>query len=73
MIDNINIITWYARGIKQKCIELFDNLIDKNIHTSICLVIETWLKFHFYNSVLRSNFSCNETLYNNLQLVFKSN
>ena len=42
MIDNINIITCNVRGIKQKSIELFDNLIDKNIH--ICLVTESRLK-----------------------------
>ena len=42
MIHNINIIIWNARGFKQKSIELFDNLIDKNKH--ICPVTETWLK-----------------------------
>jgi exonuclease III len=42
MIKNINIITWNARGINHKSYELFDFLIDNNIH--ICLATETWLK-----------------------------
>ena len=42
MLNNVNIITWNARGIKQKSIELFSFLINKNIN--ICLVTETWLK-----------------------------
>ena len=42
MIKNINIITWNARGINHKSYELFDFLIDNNIHT--CLATETWLK-----------------------------
>ena len=42
MLSSVNIITWNARGIKNKTIEFFDFLISKNIHA--CLLSETWLK-----------------------------
>ena len=43
MIKNINVITWNAGGINHKSYELFDFLIDINIHILVCLATETWL------------------------------
>lgn len=42
MTINLNIITWNARGIKNKSLELFDFLLSNEIR--ICLLSETWLK-----------------------------
>lgn len=42
MNNNLSIITWNARGIRNKHTELFQFLINQNI--DICLVTETWLK-----------------------------
>lgn len=42
MNNGINILTWNARGIRNKKLELFTFLIDNDVH--ICLVSETWLK-----------------------------
>lgn len=41
MLPDLNIVTWNARGIKNKSIELFQFLLAYNVH--ICLVSETWL------------------------------
>lgn len=50
MINGLNIITWNARGIRNKCQELFQFLIRHNVH--VCLVSETWLK---HNVSIRHN------------------
>lgn len=42
MLNDLNIITWNARGIKNKSLEFFQFLLTYNIH--ICLVTESWLK-----------------------------
>lgn len=39
--ESLNIVTWNARGIRHKSQELFEFLIQNNVH--ICLVTETWL------------------------------
>lgn len=57
MTPELNIVTWNARGIKNKSIELFQFLLAYNIH--VCLVSETWLnpnvslshkEFHIYRN-----------------------
>ena len=44
MLSTVNIITWNARGIKNKSTEFFEFLLRNNVH--ICLITETWLKPH---------------------------
>ena len=54
MSNNIKIISWNARGIRNKKDELFHLLENRDV--DICLICETWLTNTF--SIKHQNFYC---------------
>lgn len=54
MDNKINIVNWNGRSILNKSSELFEFLLNRNIH--IAVITETWLKKN--NSLYHASFSC---------------